>query len=95
MYLISTDLIKCSRYNGENNDQAQDKHNMNERSDVIITLDINEQAAFMYANTAAEEAMKLFDNLIKHEVDLTDMESDENVINIVQLLDTQLEDMSR
>ena len=77
IYLISTDLIKCSRYNGEKLiDQAQDRHTMNERSDVIITLDINEQAALMHANTVAEEAMQLFDNLIKHKVDLTDVESD-------------------
>ena len=33
----------------------------------------------MHSNTVAEEAMKLFDNLIKHEVDLADVESDENV----------------
>ena len=35
------------------------------------------------------------DNLIKHEVDLADMESDENVKNFVQLLDAKLEDMSK
>ena len=50
----------------------------------------------MHSDTVAEEAiMKLFDNLIKHEVDLADMESDENVKNIVQLLDAKLEDMSK
>ena len=50
----------------------------------------------MHSNTVAKEAiMKLFDNLIKHEVDLADVESDENVKNIVQLLDTKLEDMSK
>ena len=50
----------------------------------------------MHSNTVAKEAiMKLFDNLVKHEVDLADVESDENVKNIVQLLDTKLEDMSK
>ena len=49
---------------------------MNERSDFIITLDISEQAALMHANTVAEEAMKLFDNLRKHAIDLADVESD-------------------
>ena len=50
----------------------------------------------MHSITVAKEAMmKLFDNLIKHEVDLADVESDENVKNIVQLLDTKLEDMSK
>ena len=49
----------------------------------------------MYANTVAEEAMRLFDNLMKLEVDLTDVESDENVRNIVQLLDAKLEDMCK
>ena len=50
----------------------------------------------MHSNTVAKEAMmKLFDNFIKHEVDLADVESDENVKNIVQLLDTKLEDMSK
>ena len=68
---------------------------MNERSDVIITIDINERAALMHANTVAEKAMKLFGNLMKHEVDLANMESDENVGNIVQLLDAKLEDMSK
>ena len=79
IYLISTDLIKCSRYNGEKSiDQAllNDRHSMNGRSDVIITLGISEQSALMHAmNTVAEEA-KLFDIIIKHEVDLTDVESD-------------------
>ena len=56
-------------------------------------LYINAQAAHMHSNTVAEEAMRLFDNLMKHEVDLADVESDENVKNIVQLLDAKLEDM--
>ena len=68
---------------------------MNERSDVIITLDINEQVALMHANTVAEEAMKLFDNLMKHDVDLSNVESDENVRNIEQLLYAKLDDMSK
>ena len=76
-------------------DQAQDRHNMDKRSDAIITLDISEQAAHMYANIVAEEAMQLFDNLMKHEVDLADVQLDENVKNIVQLLDAKLEDMSK
>ena len=50
----------------------------------------------MHSNTVAEETvMKLFDNLMKHEVDLADVESDENVKNFVQLLDAKLEDMSK
>ena len=49
----------------------------------------------MHTNTVAEEAMKLFDNLIKHEVDLAHVESGENVKNIVQLLDAKLENMSK
>ena len=50
----------------------------------------------MHSHTVTGEAMmKLFDNLIKHEVDLADVESDENVKNIVQLLDKKLEDMSK
>ena len=76
-------------------DQAQDRLNRNKRSDAIITLDIYEQTAHMNSNTVAEEAMKLFDNLMKHEVDLADMESDENVKNRVQLLDAKQEDMSK
>ena len=79
----------------ESTDQAQDRHKWNERSDAIITLDINEQTAHMHSNTVAEEAMKLFDNLMKHEVDLADVESNENVKNSVQLLDAKLEDMSK
>ena len=71
----------------ESIDQAQDRHNMDNRSDGIITLDINKQAPHMYSNTVVEEAMKLFDNLMKHEVDLADVESHENVKTIVQLLD--------
>ena len=51
----------------ESIDQAQDRHNMDKSSDAIITLDINKQAARMHSNTVAEEAMKLFDNLMKHE----------------------------
>ena len=49
---------------------------MNERSDFIISLDINEQAAHVHANTVAEEAMKLFDNFIKHKIDLADVKTD-------------------
>ena len=52
---------------------------MDNRSDGIITLDINKQAPHMHYNTVAEKAMKLFDNLMKHEVDLADVELDENV----------------
>ena len=63
----------------ESIDKAQDRHNRDERSDAINTLDINEHAALIHANTVAEEAMKLFDNLVKHEVDLADVESDETV----------------
>ena len=63
----------------ESIDQAQARHNRDERSDAIITLDINEQAAPMHFNTVAEEAMKLFDSLVKHEVDIADVESDKNV----------------
>ena len=69
-------------------------HNRDERSNAIVTLDINEQAAHTHSNTVTEEAvMKLFDNLMRHEVDLADVESDKNVKNIVQLLDAKLEDM--
>ena len=76
--------------------QAQDRHNKDERSDAIITIDINDQAAHMHANTVTEEAvMKLFDNLMKHEVELAYVESDKNVRNIVQLLDAKQEDMSK
>ena len=63
----------------ESIDQAQDRHNRDERSDAIITLDINEQAAPMHFKTVTEEAMKLFDSLVKHEVDIADVESDKNV----------------
>ena len=49
----------------------------------------------MYSNTVAEKAMKLVDNLMKHEVELADVELDENVKNIVQLLDAKLEYMSK
>ena len=79
----------------ESIDQAQDRHNIDNRSDGIITLDVNKQAPHMYSNTVAEEAMKLFDNLMKHEVNLADVESDENVKTIVQLLEAKLEDMSK
>ena len=49
----------------ESIDQTQCIHNRDERSDAIVTLDINEQAARMHSNTVAEEAMmKLFDNLM-------------------------------
>ena len=79
----------------ESIDQAQDRHNRDKQSDAIINLDINELAAHMHSNTVAEEAMKLFDNLMKHEVYLASVESDKNVRNIVQLLDAKLEDMSK
>ena len=49
----------------ESIDQAQDRHNRDERGDAKISLDINEQAAHMHSNTVAEEDMKLFDNLMK------------------------------
>ena len=80
----------------ESIDQTHDIHNWDERSDAIITFGINEHTAHMHSNTVAKEAMtKLFDKLIKHEVDLADVESEENVKNIVQLLDAKLEDMSK
>ena len=79
----------------ESIDQAQDRHNINKNSDVITALNINEQAAHVHTNTVAEEAMKLFDNLMKHEVILANVESHENVKNIVQLLDAKLEDISK
>ena len=63
----------------ESIDQAQARHYRDKRSNAIISLDINEQAAHMHSNTVAEEDMKLFDNLMKHEVDLADVELDENV----------------
>ena len=63
----------------ESIDQAQDRNNRDERSDAIITLDINEQAAPMHFKTVTEEAMKLFDSLVKHEVDIADVEADKNV----------------
>ena len=101
--LIAADIFEINRpdnnavdVNDEDSiDQANARHNRDERSDAIITLDINEQAAHVHANTVAEEAMKLFDNLMKHEVDLADVESDENVKIIVQLLETKLEDISK
>ena len=55
---------------------------------LLLTL-MNKQ------HTCIPEAMKLFDNLMKHEVDLADVESGENVKNIVQLLDAKLEDTSK
>ena len=49
----------------ESINQTQDIPNRDERSDAIVTLDINEQAAHMHSNTVAEEAMmRVFDNLI-------------------------------
>ena len=57
---------------------------MDNRSDGIVTLDINKQAPHMYSNTVTEEDMKLFGNLMKHEVNLADVESDENVKTILQ-----------
>ena len=85
--MIAADILDINRpdYNAvdinekESIDQAQDRHNKDERSDVIIILDIHEQAVHIHSNTVAEENMKLFDNLMKHEVDLADVESDENV----------------
>ena len=96
--MIATDIFDINQSDNnavdinedESTDQAQARHNRNERSDAI---DINEQTAHMHSNTVAEEAMKLFDNLMKHEVDLADVESDEKVKNSVQLLDAKLEDM--
>ena len=84
--LIAADVFDINRPDSnvadineeESIDQAQDRHNRGEIIDVIITFDINEQAAHMHANKVTEEAMRLFDNL---------MESDENVENIIQLLD--------
>ena len=101
--LIAADIFDINRPDNnavdineeESIDQAQDRHNMDNRSDGIITLDINKQAPHMYSNTVAEEAMKLFNNLMKHEVNLADVESDENVKTIVQLLEAKLEDMSK
>ena len=101
--LIATDIFDIKRPDNnavdineqESIDQAQDRHNRDERNDAIITLYNNEQAAHMHSNTVAEEAMKLFDNLMKHKVNLADVESDENVKNIVQSQDEKLEDMSK
>ena len=92
--LIAADIFDINRPDNnavdineeESIDQAQDRHNM-DKSDGIITLDIKKQAPHMYSNTVAEEAMKLFDNLMKHEVDIADVESHEHVKTIVQLLD--------
>ena len=68
--MIAADIIDINRPDNnavdinedESNDQAQEIHNRNERSDAINTL--NEQTVHMHSNTVAEEAMKLFDNLI-------------------------------
>ena len=49
----------------------------------------------MHVNTVAKEDMKLFDILMKYGGDLADVESNENVKNIVQLLDTKLEDKGK
>ena len=100
--LIATDIFDINQSDNnavdineeESIDKAQDRHTMDKISDSIISLDINEQAALMHSNTVAEEAMKLFDNLMKHEVDLADV-SNENVKTNVQLLDAMLEDMSK
>ena len=100
--LIATDIFDINQSDNnavdineeESIDKAQDRHTMDKISNSIISLDINEQAALMHSNTVAEEAMKLFDNLMKHEVDLADV-SDENVKTNVQLLDAMLEDMSK
>ena len=51
----------------ESIDQAQHRRNVDKTSDAIITLYINKQSAHMHSNTMKEEAMKLFDNLMKHE----------------------------
>ena len=101
--LIAADIFDI--YQSDNNavdineeesiDQAQDRHNMDKRSNVIITLDIYQQAAHMYSNTVAEKAIEVFDNLMKHEVDLADVQLDQNVKTIVQLLNAKLEDMSK
>ena len=40
---------------------------------------MNMHAAHMYSNTVAEEAIKLFDNRMKQEIDLADVELDKNV----------------
>ena len=101
--MIATDIFDINRPDNnavyinedESTDQAQDRHSRIEKSYAIITLGINEQTAHMHSNTVAEEAIKLFDNLMKHEIHLADVESDENVKNIVQLLDAKLEDMSK
>ena len=63
----------------ESIDQAQDRHKKDKRSDAILYLDSSEQQAHMHANTVSGEAMKLIDNLMKHEVDIADVESNENV----------------
>ena len=57
---------------------------------AIATLDIDKQAAHIHANAVTEEAIKMFDNLMKHEVDISDVLSDENVKNSVQFLDEKL-----
>ena len=73
--LISADIFDINQSDNnavdineeESINQAQDRHNMDKRSDAIFTLDINKQAAHMHSNTVAEEAMKLSDNLMKRE----------------------------
>ena len=65
--LIAADLFNINQSDNnavdineeESIDQAQIRHNMNGKSDVINTLAINEQATRMHFNTVAEEAMKL------------------------------------
>ena len=39
----------------ESIDQTQDRHNMDEGSDTIVTLANNEQAAHVHSNTVAEK----------------------------------------
>ena len=97
--MISTDIFDIDRPDNhavdinkeESIGQVQDRHNR----DAIIALYISEQAAHMHSDTVTEEAMQLFDNLMKHELNLADVESDENVKTIAQLLDAKLEDMSK
>ena len=82
--MIAADIFDINRLDnnavdineGVSTDKAQGRQNRNERSDAIITLDINEQTTRMHTNTVADEAMKLFGNLMKHEVNLADVELD-------------------
>ena len=63
--LIAADIFDINRpdnntvniYEEESIDQAKDRHNRDERSDAIITLDITEQAAHMHSNTVATESL--------------------------------------